>query len=571
MKPLVRHFKHEGGFTIVEALVALLIMTFGMLAISGMQMTLSHNSDTARHRTEATRLANQKMEELRSFTDISTGTITWNSLADGSDVISTNASYTRTWALGGTISDAFRPVSVAVAWIDRSGETNGITLNSVISKTDPSDVGFLGFPLPQNTYLKRVKNRSLDIPIPAISLTNYSGYSGYNLSGTNLSIVFNDTDGTVVKSCPSSLTAGSSLSGCSTITASIVAGYIHDTRVGNSYNYRSTVTYSPGQVISVNNYVYSNSVVDIKCLKLSEPTALYYATQSGACPGGFTGYTNLDVMIFSSPMSYCQKSASANLNNDYFAPPGQSCKGGTTPNGTYNNYTLITGTATAVVTTTQVTTGAATYQGIKTGTNVIGTTGLSWWDVSSNTPTATSSRTVTCVVDQAIDQNSGSLLQTYFVNDSGLAYNYNFKYYLCVIYTGQQVAWSGTLKIKGIPYDSTDSSKQFVNCRYQYKTSLMNANQRNVQPYSLVQESLDNQNYLIEFSTTTSNTTTSVCPTTTLNASALLYATGNNSIPSNLQAEITAALQAATEIVLHQDCRNQTWNTTASTNCPKWP
>ena len=44
------------GFTLLEALIALLVLSFGMLAIAGFQTTLSRNSDLAKQRTEALRL-----------------------------------------------------------------------------------------------------------------------------------------------------------------------------------------------------------------------------------------------------------------------------------------------------------------------------------------------------------------------------------------------------------------------------------------------------------------------------------------------------------------------------------
>ena len=62
----------QGGFTLVEAMVALLVTAFGMLAIAGFQMTLSRSADLAKQRSEAVRLAEEKIEELRAFTSVDT-------------------------------------------------------------------------------------------------------------------------------------------------------------------------------------------------------------------------------------------------------------------------------------------------------------------------------------------------------------------------------------------------------------------------------------------------------------------------------------------------------------------
>lgn len=254
----------QRGFTIIEALIALLIMTFGLLAASGMQMTLSSNADVSKQRTEAMRLANEKVEYLRSFSQISTATsvVSWDGLSGGTDQTTTNASYSRTWSIGGSTSDAQRALSVAVSWTDRSGETQTVTLNSVISRTEPSDTGFLGFPLPENTTLKRVKDRSLDIPVPAIALTgDNAGKSAY-VVGSNLSVIFDNYNGNVVKSCGFTITSTTAdLTSCSTLTAVILAGYVKYRTCNNS----SCNSYTDATTTGVNTSEITGNSSSITC------------------------------------------------------------------------------------------------------------------------------------------------------------------------------------------------------------------------------------------------------------------------------------------------------------------
>lgn len=224
------------GFALLEALVAFAVLAFGMLALVSMQSTLWRGSDVAKQRTEAMRLAQEKIEELRSYTGIASGTINWNSLASGSDTISgytvagipqsTNTTFSRSWTVGGTTADAQRPVTVNVSWTDRAGEAQQVSISSVIAKVDPADSGYLGFPLPQNTNLKRPKNRNINIPVQAIDLGG--GKSAFQLAG-NYAIVFNDISGYVVEKCNSTVTASSYASGtagCQAFSAYILAGYI---------------------------------------------------------------------------------------------------------------------------------------------------------------------------------------------------------------------------------------------------------------------------------------------------------------------------------------------------------
>ncbi len=213
------------GFTLIEAALAMALIGFGLLSLAGTQIKLSQSTDVARQRSEATRMAQQKMESLRSYTAItaSSGVNAWNSLASGSDAASTSTRYDRIWTMAGSSDDPMRWVSVSVRWTDRAGASQQVTLNSVISKTDPADVGALGFPLPANTTLKRPKNRNLNIPVPAIDLDN--GQSLVQLQ-SNFAIVFSNDSGYVVKTCGFVVTSAADLTGCTATNAYIVAGYL---------------------------------------------------------------------------------------------------------------------------------------------------------------------------------------------------------------------------------------------------------------------------------------------------------------------------------------------------------
>jgi Tfp pilus assembly protein PilV len=219
---------HQGGFTILEAMVALLVAAFGLLGLVGMQMTLSRSADVAKQRGEATRLAEESMEDMRSFTaiDATQGQESWAELASVTDQATTNVLFTRNVTLEGSTADTMRFAQVSVNWVDRANEEQSVVLRSVISRTDPADVGSLGFPLPQNTTLKRPKNRSMNIPVPATDLGN--GKSAYQLAN-NLAVVFSNDSGYVVQKCDFQITNASQLDSCAGYDAYILAGYVSKT------------------------------------------------------------------------------------------------------------------------------------------------------------------------------------------------------------------------------------------------------------------------------------------------------------------------------------------------------
>ncbi len=57
----------NGGFTLMEVLIAIAVFAIGMLAVGSMQISAVNNNFAARMRTEATILASEKMEELMSL------------------------------------------------------------------------------------------------------------------------------------------------------------------------------------------------------------------------------------------------------------------------------------------------------------------------------------------------------------------------------------------------------------------------------------------------------------------------------------------------------------------------
>lgn len=231
----------QSGFTLLEALIALLVMAFGMLALAGMQLNLSRNADIAKQRTEATRLAEERIERMRSFVGIATGAINWNTLSAASETVTadaatkTNTTFKIAPSLGGAIADAMRPVSVIVRWMDRTGSdpvndgtgflyNQQVTVDSVISKSDPADSGFLGNPLPANANLKRPKNRHINIPYPALSLPG--GRSSYQFDPT-FAIVFNDDTGNVILQCSFVVTTTTNVdTDCTAFDGYAVAGYL---------------------------------------------------------------------------------------------------------------------------------------------------------------------------------------------------------------------------------------------------------------------------------------------------------------------------------------------------------
>lgn len=57
----------EGGFLLIEVMVAILIFSIGILAVAGLQAVMIKNSTDARYRAIASYLAEQRIGEIRTY------------------------------------------------------------------------------------------------------------------------------------------------------------------------------------------------------------------------------------------------------------------------------------------------------------------------------------------------------------------------------------------------------------------------------------------------------------------------------------------------------------------------
>jgi type II secretory pathway pseudopilin PulG len=243
----------QRGFSIIEALIAGLVLSFGTLALVGVQVALSRNGDVAKQRSEATRLAQEQMENLRSYasaTTTVTGVSSYESLATGSDATTTirNTAFDRSWTVGGAGTDLHRPVSVLVAWIDRAGAAQEVRLSSVIAKTNYNKVGLIMANVGGSGYAGIVRQRNNNVPYPAVDIGNDK--SRYQWPGQSVWYVFDNTTANVEYRCTSAPTNGATLSttaGCTNILAYVLAGYV-SSNTSNGANDNIDTVLSPWSI-----------------------------------------------------------------------------------------------------------------------------------------------------------------------------------------------------------------------------------------------------------------------------------------------------------------------------------
>jgi|GEM_PF-2765925 len=124
--------KNQGGFSIIEAMVGAIILAVVVVALTRLQTNMLADSGESRNKTHALNMANEKLEEMRSFSRYDL----YQGISGGNDSVSAQgATLNRSW----TVSDqgGYLLASVTVGWTDSRGDSQSVELTSFINESDP--------------------------------------------------------------------------------------------------------------------------------------------------------------------------------------------------------------------------------------------------------------------------------------------------------------------------------------------------------------------------------------------------------------------------------------------------
>ncbi len=221
-----RPLRRQRGVTLIEALVALLVMSFGMLALVGLMSNLRLGADVAKQRSEAMRIARAQMAELRDFsvltrtastppTAYAYSDITNQAVAAPMAPVDSNTTYNVQRLVTPLPNAQGSQVRMTVSWTDRAGAPQFVNLDTVISATDPIFSAAVGFRPPAGA-VTQPSARSPVIPPGAKQLDRQ--VSAFIPSNTADKVwVFNNVTGVITGKC--SITPGTAVS---TLTAADV-------------------------------------------------------------------------------------------------------------------------------------------------------------------------------------------------------------------------------------------------------------------------------------------------------------------------------------------------------------
>jgi len=218
------------GVSLIEALVALAVMAFGLLGVAGMQATLRFNADVAKQRSEAVRMAQEQVETLRGFSALAgtAGELDYNeitSIATANVAVPVgfgNTTFERTTVVTdpGADDPQFKSVSVTVEWLDRQTASGGVKqsvrLNTAVAPISPELSASVGLPGDQSAPQKPLGRSPT---IPRLAVDQGDGTSVFTPPGASTRTwVFSNATGQIIKLCTPT---------CTVLKAWLLAGYVN--------------------------------------------------------------------------------------------------------------------------------------------------------------------------------------------------------------------------------------------------------------------------------------------------------------------------------------------------------
>lgn len=125
----------QNGYSLVEALVALVITSFSLLGLAGLQLSGVRNTNSSSQRVEATTLAYDILERMRANRQqaiLGAYVIDIGDMPAGGDIAGQDlATWKNALALlpdgDGTIATVAQQVTISVQWTDAVDDGNDIT------------------------------------------------------------------------------------------------------------------------------------------------------------------------------------------------------------------------------------------------------------------------------------------------------------------------------------------------------------------------------------------------------------------------------------------------------------
>jgi Tfp pilus assembly protein PilV len=116
--------RNKNGYMLIEALIAIAIFSVGFMAVATLVFSSSQNNISGNRITQANMFAREKMEELKSKTDLT-------ELDTSAAPETVGGIFTRTWTASDPLAHGTsREIQVTVSWVHK-GQNRSVVMKTI--------------------------------------------------------------------------------------------------------------------------------------------------------------------------------------------------------------------------------------------------------------------------------------------------------------------------------------------------------------------------------------------------------------------------------------------------------
>jgi prepilin-type N-terminal cleavage/methylation domain-containing protein len=132
----------KSGFSLLEVLIALVVLAIAIIAIAKVQGLLIPGFDYAEQQSEAVNLARMKIEDYRNYESLEGSGNSYENIHSGSETtVWKNTTFVTSWTVTESATPPYKQINVRVTWARQDFANNFIELTSIIGKLDPISEG----------------------------------------------------------------------------------------------------------------------------------------------------------------------------------------------------------------------------------------------------------------------------------------------------------------------------------------------------------------------------------------------------------------------------------------------
>ena len=121
---MISSLKNKKGYMMIEALIAIAIFSVGFLAVATLVFSSSRNNISGNRLTQANMFGREKMEELKSKTDLT-------ELDTSAAPENVGGIFTRTWTASDPLTyGTSREIQVTVSWVHK-GQNRSVVMKTI--------------------------------------------------------------------------------------------------------------------------------------------------------------------------------------------------------------------------------------------------------------------------------------------------------------------------------------------------------------------------------------------------------------------------------------------------------